>query len=168
MREGIMFDDTVCVANELGALIGQPAMIIDEGCRPSMIPAAGNMTPKTMLSAQDGQGRFKSFPIDQDDHVLTVLRYVKRNPLRAELVHQSVQWCWSNPSAALPRADWAVERPQQWRSWVDKPQSPAEESALQSSITCGRPFGDEPWAKRTAARLGTDSRLRTRGRPRKW
>jgi len=29
------------------------------------------------------QGRFKSFPIEQDGHLLTVLRYVERNPVRA-------------------------------------------------------------------------------------
>src|SRR5581483_3399563 len=28
-------------------------------------------------------GRFKSFPIESDDHLYTVLRYVERNPLRA-------------------------------------------------------------------------------------
>ena len=28
------------------------------------------------------QGRFKAFPIAEDDHLLTVLRYVERNPLR--------------------------------------------------------------------------------------
>ncbi len=29
------------------------------------------------------QGRFKAFPIQQDEHLLTVLRYVERNPERA-------------------------------------------------------------------------------------
>src|SRR6187402_1741820 len=32
------------------------------------------------------QGRFKSFPIAADEHLLSVLRYMERNPLRAELV----------------------------------------------------------------------------------
>jgi putative transposase len=29
------------------------------------------------------QGRFKSFPIEEDGHLLSVVRYVERNPLRA-------------------------------------------------------------------------------------
>jgi putative transposase len=29
------------------------------------------------------QDRFKAFPIQQDEHLLTVLRYVERNALRA-------------------------------------------------------------------------------------
>ena len=42
------------------------------------------------------QGRFKSFPIQQDEHLLTVLRYVERNPVRAELVERAEQWIWSS------------------------------------------------------------------------
>src|SRR5438128_247415 len=32
------------------------------------------------------QGRFKAFPIQEDEHLLTVIRYVERNPLRASMV----------------------------------------------------------------------------------
>ena len=32
------------------------------------------------------QGRFKSFAVEDDDHLLTVWRYIERNPLRANLV----------------------------------------------------------------------------------
>ncbi len=31
------------------------------------------------------QGRFKAFPVQSDEHCLTVLRYVERNPLRANM-----------------------------------------------------------------------------------
>lgn len=42
------------------------------------------------------QGRFKAFPIQQDHHLLTVLRYVERNPLRAKLVRRAERWAWSS------------------------------------------------------------------------
>src|SRR5215831_2648062 len=42
------------------------------------------------------QGRFKSFPVQVDDHFLTVCRYVERNPLRANLVKRAEDWHWSN------------------------------------------------------------------------
>src|SRR5947209_556299 len=32
------------------------------------------------------QNRFKAFPVEEDDHLYTVLRYVERNALRAGLV----------------------------------------------------------------------------------
>ncbi len=37
------------------------------------------------------QGRFKAFPIQQDAHLLTVLRYVERNALRAGLVKRAAE-----------------------------------------------------------------------------
>jgi len=40
--------------------------------------------------------RFKAFPIQQDEHLLTVLRYVERNPLRAGLVARAEDWLWSS------------------------------------------------------------------------
>jgi hypothetical protein len=44
------------------------------------------------------QGRFKSFPVQQDEHLLTVCRYVERNPLRAGLVSRAEEWRWSSLS----------------------------------------------------------------------
>ena len=40
------------------------------------------------------QGRFKSFPVQADEHFLTVCRYVERNPLRAKLVKSAQAWPW--------------------------------------------------------------------------
>ena len=38
------------------------------------------------------QGRFKSFPIQEDEHFLTVCRYVERNALRAGLTNRAEAW----------------------------------------------------------------------------
>jgi len=46
------------------------------------------------------QGRFKAFPIQRDEHLLSVLRYVERNPLRAKLVARAEDWPWSSLGAA--------------------------------------------------------------------
>ena len=42
------------------------------------------------------QGRFKAFPIQEDEHLLVVLRYIERNPLRAGLVERAERWPWSS------------------------------------------------------------------------
>src|SRR5262245_49854312 len=42
------------------------------------------------------QGRFKSFPVQQDEHLLSVCRYVERNPLRAKLAKRAENWRWSS------------------------------------------------------------------------
>src|SRR5208282_2942358 len=80
------------------------------------------------------QGRFRSFPIQEDDHLLTVLRYVERNPVRAGLVAAAQAWLWS--SAAAPRGDepildpGPVPRPADWLAHVNEPQTEAEVERL--------------------------------------
>src|SRR5215207_11457447 len=45
------------------------------------------------------QGRFKAFPIQEDEHLLLVLRYIERNALRAGLIAKVTGWPWSSLSA---------------------------------------------------------------------
>ena len=45
------------------------------------------------------QGRFKSLPVQRDEHLSTLLRYVQRNPLRAGLVRRARDWRWCGPAA---------------------------------------------------------------------
>ena len=121
------------------------------------------------------QGRFKSFPIQRDDrHFLTVCRYVEANPRRAGLVERAERWPWSSlghdPSGEQPAprtASWPVDRPADWARVVNEPLSDEEVGRLRLSVTRGRPFGDERWTRRAAARLGLLSTLRPAGRPRK-
>ena len=116
------------------------------------------------------QGRFKAFPIQQDEHLLTVLRYVERNPLRAKLAARAEDWPWSSLSAAGPARPLRLHpgplpRPARWRDWVNARDDPRELAALRTSVNRGAPWGGRSWAERTAARLGLQASLRPRGRP---
>lgn len=119
------------------------------------------------------QGRFKAFPVQSDEHYLTVLRYVERNPLRANLVDRSQHWEWSSlkptvrsgPQGLL--CNGPVVKPSQWTRHVNGVQTEAELKSLQHSIDRGTPFGDARWQTTTAKKLGLESSLRPRGRPRK-
>jgi putative transposase len=42
------------------------------------------------------QGRFKAFPIADDDHLVTVLCYVERNSVRTGLVASAEERPWSS------------------------------------------------------------------------
>jgi putative transposase len=42
------------------------------------------------------QQRYKSFPIQDDEHFFVVCRYVERNALRASLVDRAEQWRWGS------------------------------------------------------------------------
>jgi len=121
------------------------------------------------------QGRFKSFPVQIDDHLLTVMRYVERNPLRGGLVDTAEAWQWSSAWVRLQESnerEWfTVPKtppvPRQWRAWVNKAQTEAEVAAIRKCIRRGSPFGDEAWAKSSVLRLGLESTQRPRGRPKK-
>ena len=121
------------------------------------------------------QGRFKSFPIQKDDHLLTAGRYAERNPVRAKLVPRARDWRFGSawwrtqkqlPAWLLPLKRWPVDVPRDWPAWVDRPETTAELESLRQSVKRGRPFGSERWQKRTAAKLELESTLRPRGRPR--
>ena len=119
------------------------------------------------------QGRFKSFPIQTDEHFITVARYVERNPLRARLVMRAENWRWSSlwsgkQSGELPRSwlsDWPMERPRNWIKRVNDAETALELEDLRSSVQRGRPFGSPRWQAKIAKRLGLESTLRARGRP---
>lgn len=117
------------------------------------------------------QGRFKAFPIERDEHLLTVLRYVERNPLRAGLVEHAEDWPWSSLSRSKMDHDWLcplpVSGPLNWIGWVNQPQTEAEVEQLRQSVNRGTPYGPPNWAQRVAAQLGLEASLRPRGRPRK-
>ena len=49
------------------------------------------------------QGRFKSFPVQTNEHFYQLIRYVERNALRANLAKRAQDWRWSKPLAAGPR-----------------------------------------------------------------
>ena len=121
------------------------------------------------------QGRFKTFPIETDDHLLTVLRYVERNPLRASLCERAEDWrfgsLWQrkqgSPEQQQLLSEWPLARPRQWVAHVNRPQSDAELTALRNSVRKGTPYGSGRFVTQSAARLKLDHTLRPRGRPRK-
>jgi putative transposase len=119
------------------------------------------------------QGRFKSFPIQDDRHFLTVCRYVERNALRAEFVSRAEDWRWSSlwrwvqPSEPSPAvlSPWPIPRLPKWLQKVNEPLTDKELQAVRKSVQRGSPFGDESWLESTVNRLGLQSTLRPRGRP---
>jgi putative transposase len=116
------------------------------------------------------QGRFKSFPVQEDGHLLTVLRYVEANPLRAKLAARAGEWPWSSDSLragsfASLLSEWPVTRPADWSQWVESRWKDEELKDIRTSRDRGRPFGQSAWVQATARRLGLELTLRPRGRP---
>lgn len=121
------------------------------------------------------QGRFKSFPIQEDEHFYTVCRYVERNALTAKLVKRAEDWRWGslyhwNQGTTEPQpllAPWPQRRKPGWLEHVNQCLTDREEQALTRSIQRGTPFGDKEWTENTVQQLDLESTLKPRGRPRK-
>ena len=119
------------------------------------------------------QGRFKAFPIQEDTHLLTVLRYVERNPLRAGLASDVTSWPYTSLAtwSCNERPAWydagPVPRGKDWPRYARQPQTDVELVALRRSVERGVPYGGATWQRRTIAALGLEGTLRGRGRPKK-
>ena len=121
------------------------------------------------------QGRFKTFPIEEDEHLLAVLRYVERNALRANLCQRAEDWKYGSlyrmvhgdQESRQLLSPWPIKRPRSWRAMVNRAQNEKEESAIRKSLTKGKPYGSEKFVSQAAARLKLTHTLRPRGRPRK-
>jgi len=137
------------------------------------------------------QGRFKSFPVQQDGHFLTVCRYVEANALRAKLAARAEQWRWCSlwvrrnqtsvyVTARRPHrqregrselkrwlSSWPVDRPRTWLAEVNRPMGEPSLQTVRQSLARAVPLGSERWKSGIATRLNLDITLRPRGRPRK-
>lgn len=118
------------------------------------------------------QGRFKSFPVETTEHLLTVCRYVERNPVRAGLVERAEQWRWRSTWSRIqggngvPLSAWPVEPPAQWLRWVNEVETREQIEAVRRCVVKGQPYGSERWVARMVAQWNLGATLRGRGRPR--
>lgn len=128
------------------------------------------------------QGRFKSPVVQDDEHALTVLRYIEANPLRARLVADAGEYRWSSYRVhGLGEASGLITplvpyeelgnslamRQRKWKEKVHRPMQEALAAAVRRSVETGLPYGGQDWVTRLAKRLDLDLTIRSRGRPRK-
>ena len=121
------------------------------------------------------QGRYKSFLCEDDLYFLTLVRYVERNPKRANIVKKAEQWKWSsvwrreqgNEEQKKLLAPWPVPPPPDYLTWLNNPQTAKEEEAIQRSIIKSIPFGSDTWVTRMIKKFGLEQTLRSVGRRKK-
>ena len=101
------------------------------------------------------QGRFKSFLVQTDAHLLTVCRYVEWNAFRAHLVERAEHWQWGSlwlresgqGSTGLLMDDGPVARPSPWVEWVNAAETEPELMAVRQSVVRSQPFGETGWVE---------------------
>ncbi len=119
------------------------------------------------------QGRYKSFLIQKDSHLLTVLKYVESNPLRAGLVNSANNWLWSSHRESVQKGghllidEVPVELPKEWSKFVNESIAEKELEKLRQSVSRQSPYGDSSWQVDVSKAFGLESTIRPRGRPRR-
>lgn len=123
------------------------------------------------------QGRYKSFPVQDDNYFLQVCRYVERNPIRAGLAEKIADWRWSSawirknglPEQKKLLTEWPVQMPDNFEDWANTLSDDEEEKLekIRFAIKKNRPFGESGWVEDIAKVLGLESSLREKGRPKK-
>ncbi len=109
------------------------------------------------------QGRFKDFGIQSDHHLLTVLRYVEANPLRARLVDRAEDWPWSSLTCKADKGgrplltESPVPRPYNWIELVNRRLPLPTESRIRTSVQRQVEYGDAEWLRVLEQRRNGDS-----------
>jgi len=115
------------------------------------------------------QGRYKSFIIQDNDHLLTVARNIEANPVRAGLTEHAVRWPWSSHAArgattnGMHPDSFPVLLPEDWASYIYTPLTDAELHKLRNSVNRQSLFVKEDWKDEMCLKLGLESTVRPRG-----
>ena len=102
---------------------------------------------------------------------------MERNPLRAGLAGKIEDWQWSSAwirknGSSEQRgilSEWPVEKPDYYEQWANALSENEEEKLekIRHALKRGSPFGESGWVDTVAEKLGIESTLRKRGRPKK-
>jgi len=116
------------------------------------------------------QGRFSSTVMD-DAHLLSAVRYLAFNPVRAGMVTRAEEWPWSSVTAHLQRRDDALVSVRPLLERVAKPRELFEMSLdeaaalfdLETKSMTGRPLGSAAFVADVEQRLGYSVAPQKRG-----
>jgi putative transposase len=128
------------------------------------------------------EGRFKSSPIEQERYLLSCIRYIEMNPVRAAIVSDPRKYQWSSYQKKaflnsdpildldiyyLELGNSAAERAKAYREWF-KASVPKEEwDRIKEGIARSVPIGSEEFTSKLSEKLGRQTNIGLRGRPKK-
>ncbi|MCX7513173.1 transposase [Frateuria hangzhouensis] len=128
------------------------------------------------------QGRFKSCLVQTDQYLLTVMRYIELNPVRAAMAMRPEDFRWSSVHTHLAHAndplvtphplylamgEDAWDRANAYRAWLDAGITTEELQRLRTYAQQERVLGDERFQRMVETTLGRPAVSRPRGRPRR-
>ena len=130
---------------------------------------------KTVGGGSLYQGRYKSFLVDTNKYLLTLIKYIERNPVRAKLARRCEAWQWGsawrrtqgNKKIAQLIDPSPEPLPHGYIRWVNTPENKDDLSLLRNSVNRGVPYGQGKWVERMIVKHHLESTVRSQGRPRK-
>lgn len=120
------------------------------------------------------QGRYKSFIIQEDLHLLTVLKYVERNAVRASLSERAELWRWGSAHLRLDiqrarrhLSELPIPLPDNYFDWLNELDRSDDLKSIRRSVNKAAPFGRPTWVEAMASQNQLGATLRPQGRPKK-
>ena len=120
------------------------------------------------------QNRFYSVVLEEN-HLITAMRYIERNPVRIGEVKKAEDYPWSSAKAHISGNDpknlidmksWKqLTDIANWRPVLRAPDEDAEFESLRKHTMSGRPFGSERFLKKLERKLDRRVRALPVGRP---
>jgi len=131
---------------------------------------AGRVHAREKRTGHFWQGRFGCVAMDEP-HLMTALRYVALNPVRARLVERAQDWRWSGVHAlldpergdGLTHTEPVLERIPNFAALLRSGEDAHLSEALRRAETTGRPLGSSAFLDRVEAILGRNPRPAKRG-----
>ena len=119
------------------------------------------------------QGRYKSFLVDSDNYLLSVVKYVERNAVRAKLVQRCENWRWGSAWLRVHGTDnqkrlldeLPTDRPDDYVKWINTVDKPDDLNTIRVSVNKSVPYGKELWVDKMVSKHHLESTLRSPGRP---
>ncbi|MFH1824584.1 MAG: transposase [Candidatus Firestonebacteria bacterium] len=106
------------------------------------------------------QGRFASYPMDER-YLISAVRYIELNPLRAKMVSEPWEYAWSSAYAHINGKDDRLARVQvllemvgDWKEFLLGGMKKEELEQIRCHSRTGRPLGDASFIARLEVTLG--------------
>ena len=128
------------------------------------------------------EGRFKSCLVDSERYLMTCIRYIELNPVRAAMVARAEDYRWSSVHAHLGLAFYQLLTPHAsyqaldvspelrvaaYRCWLQAGVGEDELSAIRAHMQQERALGSPRFQAMVESALGRPVMLRPPGRPRR-
>ena len=119
------------------------------------------------------QGRYKSFIVDTDTYLLTLIKYVERNPVRAKLIDRAEEWQWGSAWRRVKGSENQKKLisvsptpfPHGYLNWVNAEEDREKLAEIRNSVNRGFPYGRDTWRNVMLDKFHLESTGRSPGRP---